>query len=239
MKLGWCYRANNKFFKREQLKCIFHAEKLSDWEWDDNTLKRHLVTYIYQFRLQGLTSISYRRANWVIISALCQPETNTFHMSFGEMTITLEYVPTLVGISVMDRSVNMPERITDARWMLVSLLSVSPQEADDELGMVWGSSVRLEWLRSKFFNVTDSASDRRIDYAVKAYLLYLVGCTLFSDKSGTRVSIDNLKLSEDLDLVSSYAWGDVALAYLYRQLGNASRDGLSRLLEICRFWRYY
>ena len=89
--------------------------------------------------------------------------------------------------------------------MLVSLLSVSPQEADDELGMVRGSAVRLELLRSKFFNVTDSASDRRIDCAVRAYLLYLVGCTLFSDKSGTRVSIDYLKLSEDLDPVSSYA----------------------------------
>jgi len=42
-------------------------------------------------------------------------------------------------------------RVMNARWMFVSLLSVSPQEADDELGMIQGSSVRLEWLRFKFF----------------------------------------------------------------------------------------
>ena len=57
-------------------------------------------------------------------------------MSFGEMTITLDDVPILVGISVMGCSVNMPQRTTDAMGMFVSLLGVSPQEADDELGMV-------------------------------------------------------------------------------------------------------
>ena len=78
--------------------------------------------------------------------------------------------------------------------MLVSLLVVSPQEADDELGMVRGSSVRLEWLRSNFSNIMDFALDRHIQCTARAYLLYLVGCTLFSDKSGMRVSIDYLKL---------------------------------------------
>jgi len=52
--------------------------------------------------------------------------------------------PHFVGTSVMGRSVKLPQRIIDARGMLVSLLGVSPQEADDELGMVWGTSVRLE-----------------------------------------------------------------------------------------------
>ena len=83
---------------------------------------------------------------------------NTFHMSFGKMTITLDDVPTLVGIPVMGRSVNMPQRITDTQGMLVSLLGVSPQEAADKLGMVRGSPVRLESIRSKFSNVIDSAS---------------------------------------------------------------------------------
>ena len=86
-----------------------------------------------------------------------QPETNTFHMPFGEMTITLEDVPTHVGILVMGRSVNLSQRITDSRELLVSLLGVSPGEVKDELGLVQGNSVRLEWFRSKFCNVTDDA----------------------------------------------------------------------------------
>ena len=69
---------------------------------------------------------------------------NTFHMSVGKMTITLEDVLTFVGTTVMDRSVNMPQRMTDAREMLVSLFGVSPRETHDELELVRGTSVRLK-----------------------------------------------------------------------------------------------
>jgi len=59
-------------------------------------------------------------------------------MSFGEITITLNDVPILVGISVIGRSVNNPKRIIDAEEMFVSLLGVSPQDAHYELDMIWG-----------------------------------------------------------------------------------------------------
>ena len=111
-----------------------------------------------------------------------QPETNAFHMPFGEMTITLDDVPALMGIPVLDRSVSKPRRLTDAKEMLVSLLGVSPRDAKDELGLMRGSSVRLKWLRSKFSHITDADSGRRIQSAARAYLLYLAGCILFSDK---------------------------------------------------------
>jgi len=45
-----------------------------------------------------------------------------------------------------------------------------------------------------------------------------------------RVSIEYLKLSEDLGPVSFYIWGAVALAYLYRQLGYASRVGVKQIV---------
>ena len=93
---------------------------------------------------------------------------------------------------------------------------MSPGEAKDELGLVRDNSVQLEWHCSKFCNVTDDASDKHNECAARAYLLYLVGCTLFNDKSETRVSIEYLKLFKDLGQVSSYAWGAAALAYLYK-----------------------
>ena len=58
-----------------------------------------------------------------------QPETNTFHMSFGEMTITLDDVPTLVSITVMGHSVSRPQRLTNAKDVLVNLLSMLEQDA--------------------------------------------------------------------------------------------------------------
>jgi len=61
------------------------------------------------------------------------------------------------------------------------------------------------------------------DQAVSIYLLYLVGITLFTDKSATGVDVVYLKYSRDLDLVAGYSWGAAALAHLYRELNKAAR----------------
>ncbi|KAK9088917.1 hypothetical protein Scep_027999 [Stephania cephalantha] len=69
----------------------------------------------------------------------------------------------------------------------------------------------------------------------------LLSCTLFADKSGSRVSIALLKLLEDLDNVGNYAWGAAALAYLYRHLGSATRVKVSQIagyLTLLEGWVY-
>jgi len=55
------------------------------------------------------------------------------------------------------------------------------------------------------------------DQVVRIYLLYLVGITLFTDKSATTVDVVYLKYFRDLDLVAGYSWGAAALAHLYRE----------------------
>ncbi|CAI0389131.1 unnamed protein product [Linum tenue] len=58
----------------------------------------------------------------------------------------------------------------------------------------------------------------------QCYLLLLLGSTLFVDKSKDRVSaVVNLFVKRP-DMLGEYAWGAGALAYLYRQLGIASRS---------------
>ena len=69
----------------------------------------------------------------------------------------------------------------------------------------------------------------RIACASRAYLLFLLGCTLFSDKTCTRVPVVYLSLLFDLTTVSSYAWGAAALAYLYRHMGYASKSGVKQI----------
>jgi len=68
---------------------------------------------------------------------------NNFHMSFGEMTITLDDVPILVSISIMSRSVNTPRGLSMQMRCLLGYC-VSPHDAHDKLGMIRGHSVRLE-----------------------------------------------------------------------------------------------
>ena len=98
-----------------------------------------------------------------------------------------------------------------------------------QLGLIQGTSIRLHLLCANFFNVNDADTEALIKYEARAYLLYLVGCTLFNNKSGIRVFISYLRLFEDLDVVSTYAWGTATLAYLYRQLGYASKGGVKQI----------
>nr|XP_004514147.1 protein MAINTENANCE OF MERISTEMS-like [Cicer arietinum] len=58
--------------------------------------------------------------------------------------------------------------------------------------------------------------------AARAFLLFLVGCTLFSDKSAFAVSVAYLECFRDLNSCGGYAWGAAALAYLYDNLREAS-----------------
>ena len=68
-----------------------------------------------------------------------------FHKLNGEMNITLDDVPALVGLSVTGSYVNSPSlRFSDAKDVVVNLLGVSSQEAHDELTVVWGQSIRLK-----------------------------------------------------------------------------------------------
>ena len=84
----------------------------------------------------------------------------------------------------------------------------------------------------------NSISNKEIEHITRPYLLFLLGCTLFIDKSGTFVSITYLALLDDFSITSSYAWGTACLTYLYRQLGIASRwevkgiGGYLTLLEV-------
>jgi len=67
------------------------------------------------------------------------------------------------------------------------------------------------------------------DQCVRIYLLYLVGITIFNDKSQWAVDVVYLRYFRDLDLVASYSWGVAALSHLYMELNNAARWNCSQV----------
>ena len=52
---------------------------------------------------------------------------------------------------------------------------------------------------------------------------YLVGITLFTDKSATAVDVVYLRYFRDIDIVAGYSWGAATLAHLYRDISKAAR----------------
>ena len=108
----------------------------------------------------------------------------------------------------------------EAIFLLTELLEVSIEEARAETTRSRGAYVRLGWVRD-IYEMRCQA--RRWIVATCAYLLHLVGCTLFANKSATYVHVVHLDAFRDLGQSGGYAWGVAALVHMYDQLDEASR----------------
>lgn len=154
-----------------------------------------------------------------LISALVErwrKETNTFHMTVGEMTVTLEDVACLLGLPIDGEPV-IGVTYTACESICLKYLGKSPDS-----GYMSGGMVKLSWLKEAFSECPEDASVEDIECHTRAYLLYLVGSTIFSTTTGNKVPVMYLPLFENFDLAGRYAWGAAAVSFLYRALGNAS-----------------
>nr|XP_012573898.1 protein MAIN-LIKE 1-like [Cicer arietinum] len=162
-------------------------------------------------------------------------ETSSFNMPFGEMTITLDDVVNLLGLPIMGDFYSPPdvERVTACN-LAVHLLGVTTEEIWEETKKTRGAHYRLDWLKEVFRR---QCAAERFDCAVRAYLLNLVGNTIFADKSHTLVDAKYLPLFRYLDGIDKYAWGTAALVVLYDYLSDVcyydtkQLDGYMTLLQ--------
>lgn len=161
-----------------------------------------------------------------LISALVERwrrETNTFHLNVGEMTVTLEDVAYLVGLAIDGEPV-IGVTYTTCDSVCEKFLGKAP-----ESGYTSGGMVKLSWLKEYFSQCPEDASAEDVERHTRAYLLYLVGSTIFSTTTGNKVPVMYLPLFENFDQAGKYAWGAAALSFLYRALGNASLKSQSTI----------
>ncbi|KAH1265885.1 Protein MAIN-LIKE 1 [Glycine max] len=123
-------------------------------------------------------------------------ETSTFHLPVGELTITLDDVVSLLHLPITGALHTFEPLVTsDAIRLLTELLEVSDEEATFETRQAGGPHVRLGWLRDLY---QSQCRTRRWVVAARTYLLHLVGCTLFANKSSTHVHVVHLEAFRDL-----------------------------------------
>ncbi|KAH1059449.1 hypothetical protein GYH30_003462 [Glycine max] len=166
-------------------------------------------------------------------------ETSTFHLPVGELTITLDDVSSLLHLPISGalhsfHALSMEE----ARFLLIELLEVSAEEARAETSLTRGAYVRLKWVRDIY---ETRCQARQWIVAARAYLLHLVGCTLFANKSATYVHVVHLDAFRDLAQSGGYAWGVAALVHMYDQLDEACRTPTRQLagyLTLLQCWIY-
>ncbi|RZB68368.1 Fatty-acid-binding protein 2 [Glycine soja] len=166
-------------------------------------------------------------------------ETSTFHLPVGELTITLDDVSSILHLPITGALHSFHALSTEeARFLLTELLEVSEEEARAETALTRGAYVRLGWVRDIY---ETRCQARRWIVAARAYLLHLVGCTLFANKSATYVHVVHLDAFRDLAHSGGFAWGVAALVHMYDQLDEACRTTTRQLagyLTLLQCWIY-
>jgi len=204
--------------ERGVLRCHEHTSMLDQWKLTPKQIK--LVEKAGFGHLRLLPAMSLDNALIAALVERWRRETNSFHLTVGELTITLEDVSLLLGLAIDGEPVIGP--ISAPSSVCEKLLGRVPEDLN-------GGMVKLTWLKEFFSECPEDASQEEIERCTRAYLLYLVGSTIFSTTTGNKVPVMYLSLFEDFDKAGKFAWGAGALAFLYRALGNASLKSQSTI----------
>ncbi|XP_022944341.1 protein MAIN-LIKE 2-like [Cucurbita moschata] len=220
--------------ERGALRCHEHTSKLDQW-----TLTAKQIELVERAGFGYLRLIPAISLDNPLISALVERwrrETNTFHLNVGELTITLKDVAVLLGLAI-DGDPVIGLTYTTCHSVCEMYLGRAPDH-----GYTSGGMVKLSWLKELFSRCPEDAPMEIVERHTRAYLLYLVGSTIFSTTTGNKVPVMYLPLFKDFDQCGKFAWGAAALAFLYRALGNASlrsQSTISGCLTLLQCWSYF
>jgi len=156
-------------------------------------------------------------------------------MPMGEMTVTLEDVACLMHVLIEGRMLGHRKKMLrhEGEALLVKHLGVSKKEVEKICNKEFGGYISYPKLKELYTtslrranilaNTEDLEELEKVKtYCVKCYLLYLVGCLLFGDRSNEHIELVYLTTMEDgYAGMRYYSWGGMTLAYLYNELAEA------------------
>jgi len=146
---------------------------------------------------QHIALIKQCRIDPTLITALVErwrPETYTFHLPWGECTITLEDVSLHLGIKVDGRVVAGPSFLHWDELCNELLGEVPPENASK------GVALKLtRFLSILCAPLPEELTTHQLQCMCRAYIMYMIGGALIPDKSGNRVHLMYLNLLCDLN----------------------------------------
>ncbi|XP_006595285.1 protein MAIN-LIKE 1-like [Glycine soja] len=206
--------------ERPELKLVSHGRKVDKFGSPVPEIEG-LVVGIGLSPLIGCSVVTGDPGLISVFAKRWHRETNTFYILVGELTIILDNVACLLHLPITGALHRFePLGVDKAVLLLIELLEVSAEEARAETVRAHGAYVRLSWLREVYDSRCQAC---HWIVATRAYLLHLVGCTLFANKSAIHVHVVHLEVFRDLGQSRGYAWGVAALVHMYDQLNEASQ----------------
>ncbi|WJX78666.1 hypothetical protein P8452_61861 [Trifolium repens] len=220
-------------------------EKTELWFWD-----RLKAT-----GLEPLVHTSFGKINHGLLTAFAErwhPETSTFHLPVGEMGITLDDVQCLLHIPIEGKFLNH-ERMSRSEGadMVSNYSGVKRDDIVAEFHNMRALKIRYTYLQQIYMELKETCetmeskecSEEEMEpfreRCVRAFLQFLVGCSIFSNKSNRCIDVIYLQYFQDLSTVCEWNWGAAALAYMQHHLDDASEAETSNMagyLSVVQGW---
>ncbi|KAL7212056.1 hypothetical protein ACSBR2_014840 [Camellia fascicularis] len=160
-----------------------------------------IIPYLQRVGFFGLIHVSFIRLDWHLITALLErwrSEIHTFHLTSGETTITLQDVSILSGLQVDGNAVT---RNTGYDWFAVCNRFLGTVPPTNQLK---GSRLNMTWLSQTYGNLPIDANDVTTQRYARAFILQLLGGSIFVGKSGNMLQLMFLPLLEGFDVAGEY-----------------------------------
>ena len=176
-----------------------------------------------------------------------RPETHSFHLPYGEVSITLQDVAMILGLPLEGIAVTGIIQTDGWRDMVEALIGIRPPEPPEGVKDRKTSGVSSAWLRQNFNHCPQGAPQGVVERYARVWLWHLFGGFLFPDGSGNTISWMILPIvGQQWENIAQYSWGSATLAWMYRQLCDACRQiandsnlgGCAYLLQIWIWQRF-
>ena len=178
-----------------ELKLSFHGRKMTKFGRPAPEIEGLMAAS----KLSPLIACSLDTGDQGLMSIFVEQwhrKTNSFHLPVGEVTITLDDMASLLHLPIVVAFHSFKQLYVDVVVdMLVELLEVSVAEARAKTIQCHDSCVWLSWLRDVYQTKIKAC---HWIIAAWAYLLCLLGCILFANKSVTHVHMVFLNALRDL-----------------------------------------
>ena len=172
------------------------SEEGLKWFWD----------LVEASSLHDLIYIGYLTVTHAMVRALCErwhTETSSFHLPVGEMRITLDDVYNILHLPIQGRMLDHDAIVDRARGItqMTRLLGMSDAASCAEEKSEYGAHISylvLKWLYEEHLTQARRLDDpqtreerlkrdRRREWCVRSFLLYLVGSAMLTSKTNRHI----------------------------------------------------
>ncbi|XP_061352663.1 uncharacterized protein LOC133297513 isoform X2 [Gastrolobium bilobum] len=208
---------------------------------DHMNIPEQIHPYLRQAGFYDVARLRNHEIDHALVSALVErwrPETQTFHMPQGEVTITLEDVHHLLGLPTDGEAVSGVAGHHDFRHLILQSLGLVPNSRRE----FQGGRLNLGFLRVEYGDYEKHAGTElgRIMYT-RALIMRILGGMLFVDTASSFVPARFLLFLDDFQRTGTFSWGSAVLAHIYRELSrltDRSHSDMGGCVLLLQLWAW-